>query len=232
MFSSVLDSFGAGIGNLIAEGNKKHIMKVFWELNTIFHFVAGVMFFSIYHFISPFISIWLGPEYVLSHNILVLLCILRYFNASRVVVELFGQAHGLYADVWAAWTELAINVVITFVAGYYYGIAGILLGKVISVGLLVLLWKPYYLFTRGLNESYITYWRGAIRNFLVSVISIAAAHILLLQIPIIATEGFLSWTLYAGGGLAIYLAINITLILLVCQGAKDSMFRIKRVFNK
>ena len=75
LFSSVLDSFGAGIGNLIAEGNKQNIMKVFWELNTIMHFVAGVMFFSIYHFIEPFITIWLGPEYVLGRDILLLLCI-------------------------------------------------------------------------------------------------------------------------------------------------------------
>ena len=83
LFSSVLDSFSAGIGNLIAEGNKQNIMKVFWELNTIMHFVAGVMFFSIYHFLEPFISIWLGAAYMLGRYILLLLCVIRYFNACR-----------------------------------------------------------------------------------------------------------------------------------------------------
>ncbi len=232
LFSSVLDSFGAGIGNLIAEGNKQNIMKVFWELNTIMHFVAGVMFFSIYHFIEPFISIWLGPEYVLGRDILLLLCIIRYFNASRVIVQVFSSAHGLFADVWAAWTELAINVFITIIAGYYWGISGILLGKVISIGLIALLWKPYYLFTSGLHESYSLYWNGTSRNILVSVISFVITHILLQFIPINASEGYCSWLLYCTIGILIYLSINLMLLFFFCKGAKDSIYRIKTIINK
>ena len=228
-FSAVLDSFGAGIGNLIAEGNKQHIMNVFWELNTIMHFVAGIMFFCIYHFLEPFISIWLGPEYVLGRDILMLLCILKYFNASRVIVEVYNHAHGLFADIWAAWTELAINVIITFFAGYIWGIVGILFGKVISVGLLVILWKPYYLFTSGLHESYLSYWYGVYRNFVVSAVSFVAAHMLLLLIPLDATDGYLSWTLYCMIGIAFYLSINLPLIMLFCKGAKDSINRVKSV---
>jgi O-antigen/teichoic acid export membrane protein len=232
LFSAVLDSFGAGIGNLIAEGNKQHIMNVFWELNTIMHFVAGIMFFCIYHFLEPFISVWLGPEYVLGRDILLLLCILRYFNASRVIVEVYNHAHGLFADIWAAWTELAINVIITLFAGYMWGIAGILLGKVISVGLLVILWKPYYLFTSGLHESYRSYWYGVCRNFVVSAVSFVAAHMLLSLIPLDATDGYLSWTLYCMIGMTFYLSINLTLIMLFCKGAKDSINRVKSVVFK
>lgn len=135
LFSSVLGSFGAGIGNLVAEGNKQNTMKVFWELNTIMHFSAGVMVFGFYHFLEPFIIVWLGSEYVLSRSIILLLCILRYFNASTVMIIVFSSAYGLFADVWVAWIELAINIIITIFAGFHWGIEGILLGKVISTGL-------------------------------------------------------------------------------------------------
>lgn len=232
LFSSVLDSFGAGIGNLIAEGNKQNIMKVFWELNTIMHFVAGVMFFSIYHFIEPFISIWLGSEYVLGRDILLLLCIIRYFNASRVIVQVFSSAHGLFADVWAAWTELAINVIITIIAGYHWGIFGILLGKVVSIGFIALLWKPYYLFTSGLHESYSSYWSGTSRNILVSITSFVATHMLLQFISINASENYWTWFVYCTIGMSIYLGINILLITLFCKGAKDSIQRVRSVINK
>ena len=154
LFSSVLDSTYAGVGNLIAEGNKQNIKKVFWELMAIRHFVAGFLCYSIYHFIEPFICIWLGPEYVLDHNILILLCTHIYISTSRGVVDMYNHSHGLYADVWAAWSELIINVVITIVAGYYLGIVGILLGKVASTLIIIVLWKPYYLFHSGLHESY------------------------------------------------------------------------------
>lgn len=232
LFSSVLDSFGAGIGNLIAEGNKQNVMKVFWELNTIMHFVAGVMFFSIYHFIEPFISIWLGTEYILGRDVLLLLCILRYFNASRVIVEVFNSAHGLFADIWAAWTELGINVCITIMAGYYWGISGILLGKVISVGFLVILWKPYYLFTSGFHETYMNYWNGTSRNIIVSIISFALSHLLLQLLPLNASANYWSWILYSVTGMSIYLTINIILILLFCKGAKDSLQRVKTIIYK
>ena len=207
-------------------------MKVFWELNTIMHFVAGVMFFSIYHFLEPFISIWLGAEYILGRYILLLLCVIRYFNASRVIVQVFSSAHGLFADVWAAWTELAINVVITIIAGYYWGVLGILMGKVISIGFIALLWKPYYLFTSGLHESYLSYWKGTSRNILVSIISFAATHILLQFISLNASENYWMWIVYCITGMSIYLTINILLIVLFCKGAKDSIQRVKSYYKK
>lgn len=232
LFSSVLDSVMAGIGNLIAEGNKANIMKVFWELMTIRHFVAGFMCFCIYHFIEPFITIWLGAEYILGREILLLLCINRYIGASRGVVDMYNHAYGHYADVWAAWTELTINVSTTLIAGYYYGIAGILLGKIISTAIIVILWKPFYLFNSGLHESYLSYWLGASRNFIVSIVSIASAHYLLPFIPINATEGYVSWILYCSAGIVIYLIVNLTLIYLFCKGAKDNIIRLKTFIIK
>lgn len=232
LFSSVLDGVNAGIGNLIAEGNKPNIMKVFWELMTIRHFVAGLMCFAFYHFVEPFIALWLGQEYILSRNILLLLCIYRYIGASRGVVDMYNHAYGHYADVWSAWVELVINVGVTVVAGYYWGIAGILLGKIASTCLIVILWKPFYLFNSGLHESYASYWLGASRCFLVSAASIAAAHVMLQFITVNPSESYLSWILYCAEGTTIYLVINLSLIILCCKGAKDSIQRIRAIIAR
>lgn len=231
IFSSVLDSTYAGVGNLVAEGNKQNTMKVFWELITIRHFVAGFLCFSIYHFIEPFISIWLGPEYILNRNILLLLCIHIYISTSRGVVDMFNHSYGLYADVWSAWTELGLNVIVTIIAGYYWGIIGILLGKIVSTSIIIVLWKPYYLFHNGLNETIYTYWQGAIRNYAVSIISFVLAHYMLHISPIECYSGFLSLTFYCAEGLFFYLAINILLTLLSCKGAYDCTRRIKNIIQ-
>ena len=121
------------------------MMKVFWELMTIRHFIAGLLCFSIYYLLEPFVILWLGPEYVLDHTILVLMLVYIYIANSRGVVDMYNHSHGLYADTWAAWVELILNLGITVGMGYYYGIIGILLGKIVSVLLIVVLWKPYYL---------------------------------------------------------------------------------------
>ncbi len=227
LFSSVLNSINAGVGNLVAEGNKSHIMKVFWELMAIRHFVAGVLCFSIYHAIEPFITLWLGSEYVMSHDILVLLVVYIYIANSRGVVDIFNHAHGLYDDVWAAWTELIVNVVITVVAGYRYGIVGILLGKIISTVMIVIFWKPYYLFSAGLKTSVAGYWNGAIRYYVVFAAAFAAASLVSRHIPLNPYDGYMQWIGFSASALAIYVLIDGLGLLVFAKGTRDCLKRIK-----
>ena len=225
LFGSILGSMEASIGNLVAEGNKENIMKVFWEITTIRHFVAGFLCFSIYHFIEPFISLWLGSEYILSREILILLVLALYIGTSRGSVDMFNATHGLFADTWTAWLELIMTIVITLVGGYFWGIAGILLNKVITTTLIGLFWKPYYLFHSGLHLGYSIYWKGASRNFIVSIISFIAAHILLGMLRI-SYNNYFELLYLCVIGISIYLTINLTLVYLFCKGAKDFYVRV------
>lgn len=231
VFSSVLGSMEASIGNLIAEGNKKNIIKVFWELTTIRHFVAGFLCFSIYHFIEPFICLWLGEEYILSHNILILLVLSIYIGTSRGSVDMFNATHGLFADTWSAWLELFMNVTITIIGGYLWGIAGILLSKVITTSLIGLFWKPYYLFHSGLHLNYGIYWKGVARNYTVSIFSFMIAHFLLNQIRINTIDSYWQWIFFCITGLVIYLTVNLCLTFFFCKGSKDFLSRFPLLFN-
>ena len=227
LFKSVLDSVNAGIGNLVAEGNKKHMLDVFWELMTIRFFVAGVLCFSIYFYIEPFICLWLGREYILDHRILVLLAIYIYITNSRGVVDAFNHAHGLYADVWSAWVELFLNVSITIVAGIYFGIIGILLGKLISVGFIVIFWKPYYLFSSGFKEQISIYWNGAVRYYLIFFFSFMIGFYVNQKITIDPYTNYFSWISYCFISILAYLIIYSVLLLCFAKGAVSCVKRIK-----
>ena len=63
LVNNFLGSTGAGVGNLIAEGDRKRILQVFWELNSLRFVIAGFFAFALYHLIDPFITVWLGTEY-------------------------------------------------------------------------------------------------------------------------------------------------------------------------
>ena len=227
LFKSALDGVNAGIGNLVAEGNKHQIHKIFWELMTIRHFIAGVLCYAIYCYIEPFICLWLGSEYILDHRILVLLAIYIYISNSRGVVDAFNHAYGLYADVWSAWAELILNVSVTIVAGIYYDIIGILLGKLISVGFIVILWKPYYLFSSGFKDSIAHYWNGTIRYYLIFGFSFIIGLYINQTIPVNPYSSFYSCMLYCSVSIIAYLTINIALLLCFAKGAKDCIKRLK-----
>jgi O-antigen/teichoic acid export membrane protein len=154
------DGMNAGVGNLIAEGNDQNTMKVFWELTAIRFLIVGMVIFSLLLFMQPFIVCWVGQQYRLDDIIVYLLLTNIFIMLSRGVVEMYISACGLFHDVWAAWTELALNLVVTICLAPFFGIAGILIGKIVSVFFIAMFWKPYFLFKQGLNKHVSVYWRG------------------------------------------------------------------------
>ena len=232
LFSAITGSVGASIGNLVAEGDKEKMIKVFWEYTTIQHTIANVICFSLYAFIEPFISHWLGAEYIMDHKILVLLLIFLYISNSRGSVDAFNHAYGHYADVWSAWAELIINISITIIGGIKWGIIGILLGKIVSLFTIVVLWKPYYLFSSGFKDPVSSYWKGVIINYTVNILAFIIATYLLQFVPVNPYSNLLSWIIYAFAGMLIFLPIELFFIMVFAKGAKDSLKRIKSIRRK
>ena len=229
LFNSVLNSVNAGVGNLVAEGDIDKMLKVFWELTTIRHCIAGILCFSIFFFIEPFISLWLGGEYILDRTILVLFVIFIYISNSRGVIDSYNHAHGLYADVWAAWTELIINVAVTIVGGILWGIYGILYGKIVSLTVIVVFWKPYYLFHSGLHLPISIYWNGTIRYLIIFILSFFVGKWILIVYPLSPYNNYLTWIGYCLTGIFGYLICNITLLWIFAKGSKDCIRRIKNI---
>lgn len=168
------DGMNAGIGNLIAEGNRQNTMKVFWELTAIRFTIVGIVVYAFLMFMQPFIAIWLGNDYLLDDIIVYLISLNIFIMLSRGVVEMYISACGLFSDVWAAWTELTLNIGITLLLAPSLGIIGILLGKILSVFFIALFWKPYFLFTKGLNENVSTYWKSMLQYYIIFAIYLSA----------------------------------------------------------
>ncbi len=197
LFGTVLDSVGASVGNLVAENNKGKMMQVFWELMALRYFIAGFVCFNLYHLISPFITLWIGQEYILSRTILILLLINLFIGISRGTVDNFNFAYGHYGDVWAAWVEGIINITVTLSCGYFWGIPGILLGKTVSLIPIIVLWKPLYLFRDGFSESYRLYWAKTIQYYSIFCAASILTHVLLAVVPINPAESFGWWIVYS-----------------------------------
>lgn len=161
--NTFLESTGAGVGNLIAEGNKNNIKKVFWELLSVRYFIGGTIAFCIYMLINPFITLWLGEQYLLSNIVLILIVLNVLISYTRGGVMQFLYGYGLFKDVWAPIAEVILNLGTACIAGYYWGLSGVLLGGIVSQLLIVNIWKPYFLFHEGFKDSIWGYWAGLLR---------------------------------------------------------------------
>lgn len=158
LVSKLLGSTEAGVGNLVAQGNKEHTLMIYWQLTSIRYFIGGVMAFGLYHLSSPFISVWLGREYVLDNYILAAVVVASFIMLTRGVNDQFLYAHGLFHDVWAPVTELCLQVGGTIGLGAVYGIHGVVYGSLAGLLTIVAFWKPYFLFSQGFRRAVSSYW--------------------------------------------------------------------------
>ena len=232
LFNSVLTGMNASIGNLVAEGNKWNIRKVFWEYLTFRYWTTGIFIIALAFLVNPLIGWWLGPQYILQDYIVILILLNMYIMLTRPSVDLFINAYGLYDDVWAAYAEGIINLTVTLVVGYFYGLVGILLGKIVSMILMVVIWKPYYLYKRGFQESVFTYWRHTLTHLVILAGIIAANY---------ATIHYLHWkigtTLPSMFGYALCILLPILLlysvmVYLFCPGSRDLISRVPFIRKK
>ncbi|MBP1539182.1 MAG: sugar transporter [Prevotella sp.] len=225
-FAAALNSFNAGVGNLVAEGKRDQIINVFWELVSLRFIIAGFIVFSTYNLIEPFIILWLGSQYVLDRNILILLMINVFIMQTRGAVDMFNNAYGHYADTWSAWAEGILNIGVTIATAPFLGIIGILLGKIVSLFFIVFLWKPYYLFHDGFKIKIVNYWREMSKYYLISVIIIVLGTLMFSLIPLDASLSFTMWILKAIVGIIPFMFIYISVLLIFTPGSRIFFNRI------
>lgn len=156
-FNNLLGSAGASVGNLIAEGNKEKIIRVYWEIMSIRFLISGIVITSFFSLFEPFITIWLGPQYLLNRTILILLLINFFIGMSRGS-DSFLYGYGLFSDTWAPVAESLIFIGVSLVGGFYYGLIGIVMATTISTAIIIAIWKPYFLFKKGFQIKLRSYW--------------------------------------------------------------------------
>ncbi len=219
------EGLSAGIGNLLAEGNEHNIIKVFWELTAVRFLILGMVIFALLLFIQPFISCWLGQQYQLSNVIVYLLIFNLFIRYQTAAVYIYIGSAGLFSDVWASWIELILNLSITFLLAPSYGIIGILLGKIISFGLISSFWKPYFLFSKTFHRSVWEYWRGMTPCYIIFIVY--AMLTVWLKNAIIAphSDSFVSLSLY---GFAVYIPLSTSFFLMFFVFTKGTKYFVAR----
>jgi hypothetical protein len=161
LMNSVLGSADAAVGNLIAEGNYSKIEKVLWEMMTLRYWILSLVIVALFFLLPPFISLWLGNEYLLSNVVLILIIANIGIQITQGCLGSFIYGFGLFNDVWATLLQSGVFIVSAIILGPLFGLVGIILSSVVSLFLSYCIWKPYYLYHYGLKQSiwkYIAKW--------------------------------------------------------------------------
>lgn len=228
LFDSFLGSTAAGIGNLIAEGNKKKTLQVYWEMMSLRFLFVGIATISLYYLLPPFIGLWLGNEYILSKIVLIFILIIFALGIIRGTTDQFINGYGLFYDIWAPAAESIIFVIVALIGGNLWQLEGVLLGNIISLLIIVHGWKPYFLFKKGFKLSVWIYWGGILKLFILSTITFVIFDNVSKYFPLYFET--MEWCNFIYVSIYIVLCISIIQLTLLCigsNGMKNLMKRIK-----
>lgn len=224
--SNFLGSTGAGVGNLIAEGNKTKTIRVYWELLGIRMFIAGIVCTALFFLLEPFIVLWLGEQFILKRIVLFMIILAIFIEISRGTTEQFLYGHGLFWDVWAPITEAIINIGVAIIGGFIWGLPGVLLGNAISLLIIVGIWKPYLLYRWGFKENVIYYWIEYLKHLILLLLPAIACYYILWWSAIRPVNSYLNWIIYAILCVSCYSVCLYILLFLFTQGLRDFTRRI------
>lgn len=224
---AVFNSINAGVGNLVAEGNQKRIFDVFEELFTIRLYFLCIACFGIYELASAFIVLWIGESYLLDRTSLLLLVMIMYINISRSTVDSYIFAYGLFNDIWAPIAETILNIGLSLLLGYFFGLHGILGGVLTSLFIIVFCWKPYLLFRYGLRKQFKIYIWMYVKHCAIILFSLFASQYFISVIKIDPSCSVMSFILCSITYVSVFSILLFVGLYVSFQSMKRFYIRIK-----
>ena len=194
---ALFTSITASVGNMIAEGDRNLIFKVFRELFSARIALVTFCCFGMLFLSGPFVSLWIGGQYIIDGRTLSILILLFFLNNLRTVVDIFINAYGIFRDVWSPVAEAVIFVVCASVFGRLWGLDGVLLAQVVELLLIVFIWKPYFLFKYGMERPAKGYFLLFFKMCAVCGAVFAAGYAVVSRLGIGAGEGIWDFVKYA-----------------------------------
>lgn len=228
-FGSLVAGTYSSVGNMVAKESSTKVLRVFYELLSSYIFIGGILSISFYHLLPSFITVWLGKEYVLSQRILGLMAFYLFVRITVLCVNAFLNGYGLFYDVWASWTMVFIKLAVSLVAGYYWGIEGILLGSISAVVCIEALWRPYFLFKCGFKNKQLKYWLHSFVEYGMLLFAFGFSLFVIRKTGLHSENGWCSWIAYSILWVCLLSVSSGILFFLVSHGFRDAVDRVKNI---
>lgn len=224
LVNALFKSIGAGVGNLVAEGDKQRIKSVFWELTSLRVWFASIVCFGVYKLSHSFITLWVGSNFILEQYAFIILIFITFIDLTRTN-DTFLYAYGLFQDIWAPVVEAVLNLGLSILLGYFYGLTGILSGVLISFLLIVCSWKPFFLYKCGFKENIKEYVIRYLKYLLLIAISCLFVSIVCDNIFPVLPCTYRQWVMYAIGIIILYSVSSF--ILFICFDKASRLYAMR-----
>lgn len=194
LVNTTINPVVSSIGNLIHSEDITLIAKINFIKK--FQFIVFSMVYLLSMgfliFINPFITIWLGKDFLFDIGVVILIVVnfflTNYRRPALILISIYGLSYEQNKKVLV---EITLNIVLSL---YYLvvldlGVAGILLGTICSTVLTCIWYEPYSAFKYWIKSSAKEYFKTMVKHFTVFTISIV--FIILLDVFVFSKQEFI-----------------------------------------
>lgn len=155
----LFNSLTASIGNLTVEKQGGGSKSFFDQLNFISAWIYGFSAISLLSLFNPFISLWLGSEYLFGQEIVFVIVLNFYLTGMLMPIRTFNSSMGLFwYDRYKPIFESLINLGFSIYLVIRIGLVGVLIGTTISTVATCFWFEPYVLYKYGFDKPVFPYF--------------------------------------------------------------------------
>lgn len=150
------------VGNLVAKESTEKIYSIYKVSMLVNFWLYSSFIICLFLLIEPFITLWIGKEYLMSNGILIILLLLFFERGMRNSISMVKTTSGIFhEDRYSTLIQAGINLVVSILLVKTMGIIGVFIGTLVSV-LAVPFWltpKLVYkmVFQKPIKDYYKTY---------------------------------------------------------------------------
>lgn len=152
LIAPILGGIDASVGNLLATESIDKNYSIFKVTFLVNFWIYSICVIFLNNLLDPFISWWLGGEYLMSNLSLIFILVNFYLTGMRTAISTFKNKAGLFVqDKYAPIIEGLINLISSLILVNYFGLAGIFMGTALSTLLTVFWTQPVIVYKHVFN---------------------------------------------------------------------------------
>lgn len=185
-------SINAGAGNSVAMESVRKNYNDMNRVNFLYMWIAGWFSVCMLCLFQPFMRLWVGENYLFPLSTVILLCIYFYSLKMGDIRSVYVGACGIWWEVrYRAIIEALVNIILNWILGKYFGVAGIITATLVSLLLINFLWGStmifkYYFVDINPRDYYL-------RNIINFIITCIAAFVTFKICVLIQDKGIISF---------------------------------------
>lgn len=147
-------SISASLGNFFANEEKESGYIIFRRVEFLNFWLYGFSMIALIVLLNPFVTLWLGEDFVLNEGIIIALSINFFVAGFMNTLWTFRSTLGLFTQgQYRPLIVAALNIIISIGLSYIWGVAGVLAGTTISRACVNLWYDSWLIHRKGFEKS-------------------------------------------------------------------------------